>query len=65
MWRGAVNVLSRDGVTIDGFPIGFIDNLHVVTIALSLIPTLYNSLQHTLSLFSLLCFHHSFPGNGF
>jgi hypothetical protein len=35
-----------------------------VTIALSLIHTIYNSLQHALSLFSLLCLHQ-LPGNGF
>jgi hypothetical protein len=38
--------------------------LHLI-IAPSLISTLYKSLQHTLSLFSLLCFHQSFPVNGF
>jgi hypothetical protein len=36
-----------------------------VTIALSLIHTLYNSLQHALSLLSLLYLHRLSPGNGF
>jgi hypothetical protein len=30
----------------------------------SLISTLYKSLQHTLSLFSLLCLQQQLPGNG-
>jgi hypothetical protein len=38
--------------------------LHLI-IAPLLISTLYRSLQHTLSPFSLLCLHWSFPGNGF
>jgi hypothetical protein len=37
-----------------GSEIGFIDNLHVVAITLSLIFTLYKSQQHMLSLFGLL-----------
>jgi hypothetical protein len=36
-----------------------------VTIALSLIHTLCSSLQHVLSLLSLLCLHQSLSGNGF
>jgi hypothetical protein len=35
-----------------------------VTIALSLIQTLCSSLQHVLSLLSLLCLHQSLPGDG-
>jgi hypothetical protein len=38
--------------------------LHLIIVP-SLISTLYKLLQHTLSLFSLLCLHQSFPGNGF
>jgi hypothetical protein len=36
-----------------------------LSIALSLIHTLYNSLQHALCLLSLLCLHQSLPGSGF
>jgi hypothetical protein len=36
-----------------------------VTIALSLIHIFYNSLQHALSLFSLLCLNQSLSSNGF
>jgi hypothetical protein len=36
-----------------------------LTIEISLIHTLYNSLQHPLSLPSLLCLHQSLSGNGF
>jgi hypothetical protein len=35
----------------------FINHLQIVTLELSLIHTLYNSLQHVLSLLSLLCLH--------
>jgi hypothetical protein len=36
-----------------------------LTIALSLIHTLYNSLEHALSVLSLLCLHQSLSGNSF
>jgi hypothetical protein len=38
--------------------------LHLIIVS-SLISTLYKLVQHTLSFFSLLCLHQSFPGNGF
>jgi hypothetical protein len=44
--------------------IGFIEHLEIVTTTLSLIHTLYGSLQHARSLFILLCLHR-LPGNGF
>jgi uncharacterized membrane protein YeiB len=37
--------------------------LHLIIVSL-LISTLYKLLQHTLSLFSVLCLHQLFPGNG-
>jgi hypothetical protein len=52
-----------------GLVIGFIDNLQIVaiiiTIVLSLIRIIYNSLRHALSLFSLRCLQQSLLGNGF
>jgi hypothetical protein len=55
-------------VTIDGVWIGNwiywpLTDRNYVTIALSLIHTLYSSLQHVL--LSLLCLHQSLPGNSF
>jgi hypothetical protein len=59
-------------MTADGFGlvIGLINHFNTqlmttLDIVPSLISTLYKSLQHMLSLFGLLCLHHSFPGNGF
>jgi hypothetical protein len=66
-----LNLLSRVWVTMDGVLIGnwicwaLTDRNYAVNIALSLIHTLYNSLQYALSIFSLFCLHQSFPGNGF
>jgi hypothetical protein len=34
-------------------------------VTLAIIHALYNSLEHTLYLFSLLCLHRLWPGNGF
>jgi hypothetical protein len=50
-----------------GLVIAFIEHLYtqLVTIALLLIHTLCNSLQHALSLLSLLCLHQSLSDNGF
>jgi hypothetical protein len=51
-----------------GLEIGLTDHLQVITTNYyntSLNSTLYKSLQQTLGLFSLLCLHKSFPGNGF
>jgi hypothetical protein len=64
----AANILSRVWMTTDGVWIGNLICWQVqlqVTIALSLIHTLYNSLQHILSILSLLCLHQSLPDNGF
>jgi hypothetical protein len=51
-----------------GLVIGFIVLLKLITtstVALSLVHTLCNSLQNTLSLPSLLCLHQLSPGNAF
>jgi hypothetical protein len=60
-------LLSHVCVTIDGVSIGnwIYWTLTEETIALSLIYTLYNPLQHALNLFSLQCLHQSLSGNGF
>jgi hypothetical protein len=66
-------VLSRVWVDIDGVLDWWLDLLTILThdsclyliIAPSPSSTLYKSLQHTLSLFSLLYLHQSSPGNGF
>jgi hypothetical protein len=47
-----------------GLVIGFIEQLQIVTTALSLIHTLCSSLKHALSFLSLLCLHRLSPGNG-
>jgi hypothetical protein len=47
-----------------GLVIGFIEHLHKVTTMLSLIHTLYNSLQHILRLLSVLSLRQ-LSGNGF
>jgi hypothetical protein len=52
-----------------GLVIGFTEHFQIVTTskcsAVTNTHTLYNSLQHTLSLFSLLCLHQSLFSNGF
>jgi hypothetical protein len=64
-------MLSRVLVTIDGVWFGnFIywnltDPWLQIIITLSLIHTVCSSLQHVLSLLSLLCLHQSLPGDGF
>jgi hypothetical protein len=51
------------------YEIGFIDHFSTrlvtthLNIASWLISTIYKSLQHTLSIFSLLCLHQQLPGN--
>jgi hypothetical protein len=48
--------------------IGVIDNLQIVTTSnynIIAISTIYSSLEHALSFFSLFSLHQSFPGNGF
>jgi hypothetical protein len=59
-----------DGREGFGLEIAFVDHLntrHVTTLitAPSLISTQHKSLQRTLSHFSPLSLHQSFPGNGF
>jgi hypothetical protein len=54
--------------TVVGLEIGFIDHFQIITTSIySVIGyyTLYNSLQHIRSLFSLLCLHQSLYGNDF
>jgi hypothetical protein len=65
-----VFILSRVCVSKRGFGlvIGFIEHLRnwvQVRRALSLIHTLCSSLQHVLSLLSLLCLHQALSGSGF
>jgi hypothetical protein len=68
-----LTIFSRAWVTIDGILDWRLDLLTTLThdswlhliIAPWLISTLYKLLQHTPSIFSLLCLHQSFPGNGF
>jgi hypothetical protein len=72
-WFIILTILSRVRVTLDGVLDWRLDLLTTLThdswqhliIARSLISTFYKSLQHTPSLFSLLCLHQSIPGNGF
>jgi hypothetical protein len=67
----AVIIFSHDGVTINRVLIGdwifrtLTDPLLQVTIALSLIHALYNSLQHAQNLLSLPRLHQLLSGNGF
>jgi hypothetical protein len=58
--------LSADGVWIGNWIYWTLTDLWLqVTIALSIIRTLYNSLQHAISLFNLLRIYQSLSGNGF
>jgi hypothetical protein len=67
----ASKILSRVWVIIRGIWIdnwiywSFKDHKLQVTIALSLIHAIYNSLHHALILLILLYFHRLSPGNGF
>jgi hypothetical protein len=68
--RGRINLCIVTSLTVYGVWIGnwiywILTNPWLqVIIAVSLIHTLCNSLQHVLNLLSLLCLHHS-SGNGF
>jgi hypothetical protein len=57
-------ILSRVRVTTEGFGLvtGFTEHLQIVTTALSLIHLLCSSIQHVISLLSLLC-HQLLPGD--
>jgi hypothetical protein len=61
VWTRTATVMTRNWVTKtgSGLVIGFTDHLQIVNTCL----TLYDSLQQTLSLLSLLCLHQSLSGN--
>jgi hypothetical protein len=68
-FTGYTYILSRAWVTTDGVWISnwILDHVQVVitSVALSPIHTLYISVQHALSLLSLLHLHQLFPGSSF